>query len=58
MSCLNATITRIGSGLHASVSLVCSVNMDVINGEAFMVKEGVFLLSDGESFKVVVENEL
>lgn len=68
MSCLSVLIERIDSAffadvrratpnLRVSVSYVCSVGLDADGYEAFMVKEGVFLLADGKSLKVV-KNEL
>lgn len=50
-------VTRIGDPMVASCNMVCSIGMD--NGrEVFMVKEGVFLLADGDTFKVIKSYEL
>lgn len=68
MSCLSVLVERIGSALlvnvrraaptlRVSVSCVCSVGLDADGYEAFVVKDGVFLLADGKTYKVV-KNEL
>lgn len=63
LSCLNIIISRIEdsvlarvrretSPLKVSVSHVCSVGLGGNEYEVFMVKDGIFLLYNGESFKV------
>lgn len=50
---LDVSAYRVSTGLDFSVSLVCSVGKDEDGREIFMVKEGVFLLVDGETFNVI-----
>lgn len=62
MGCLNVEIKRIGStpkvhlerkqGIKASCNIVCSITYDD-GREVFMVKDGLFLLADGGTFKVL-----
>lgn len=42
--------------LKVTVSHVCSVGLDENKREVFLVKEGVFLLSDGKTFKVLKQD--
>jgi hypothetical protein len=53
---LEVYVGRVSTGLDFSVSLVCSVGKDKDGREVFMVKEGVFLLEDGETFRVIKED--
>ena len=66
-SCLNINIRRLVSLprievqryspiIKVSVSPICSIGVDNIY-EVFLVKEGVFLLSDGKTFKVRKKDE-
>ena len=44
--------------LRVAVSHVCSVGLDENKREVFMVKEGVFLLSDGKTFEVLKQDDI
>lgn len=53
----SAIVSLVNEPMVASCNMVCSIGMD--NGrEVFMVKEGVFLLADGDTFKVIKSYEL
>lgn len=53
---LEVYVGRVSTGLDFSVSLVCLVGKDKDGREVFMVKEGVFLLEDGKTFRVIKED--
>lgn len=53
---LKVTANRVGRGLTATANIVCSVGYDD-GREIFMVKEGIFLLADGQMFRVIRSNE-
>lgn len=68
-SCLNINIRRIASlprievqrcspTIRVSVSPICSIGVDNSSFEVFMVKEGVFLLTNGVTFRVKKTNGL
>ena len=68
-SCLNINIRRIASSprievqrcspaIRVSVSPICSIGIDNSSFEVFMVKEGVFLLANGVTFRVKKTNGL
>lgn len=45
-------LSKINKGLSASCSIICSLG-ESYGRELFMVKEGLFLLYDGETFSVL-----
>lgn len=51
-------ITNISKFIKVNVSPLCKVDTLDPNRELFLVKEGVFLLVDGDEFKVLKEYEL
>ena len=48
--------SRVGQPISFHCSLVCSVGYDDDGYEVFLVKEGVFLLSDGLTYRVIKQN--
>lgn len=55
---LLATTSLAYEPMSVSCNIVCSVGIDNGGREVFMVKEGVFLLADGDTFKVIKSYEL
>lgn len=47
---------RTGPSFGFSTSLVCSIGKDEDGREVFMVMEGVFLVEDGKTFRVIKDN--
>lgn len=47
---------RVGQPISFHCSLVCSVGYSDDGYEVFLVKEGVFLLSDGLTYRVIKQN--
>lgn len=53
---LSYSVKRKGANLNIAVSPICSVGLIKDGREVFLVKDGIFLLQEGKTFRVIKEN--